>query len=388
MKTHIRKVSRLAYGSLALALTAAVTVPSLVSTASAGQFTDRQVMLSSSVPSSTGNTYQASFKPTSTATIGGLVVDFCANTPIIGDTSCTYPAGLNLGGTPAVTVGGVAAGGTWVSNGIQGGAGAGQSQAVRVTNTTAVAPTGVGTDITVTITGVTNPSTTGTFYVRLMSFDTAANANSAYSPTGTTRGSTFTGQRDYGGAAVSTANQIDVTARVMETLTFCASTADPGTGCTGTNSPSFTLGHGPNLVLDSTAVDTASIFTQTSTNASSGATVRLNSNRTCGGLSSDNGATCGIAARGALAAITNGQAVFGVRTATSGAMTADPTYAHATNYAMDQAEVSSTYGSPILSSNTQLSNVENTLTFGASAATTTPAGLYTAQLNLVATGTY
>jgi hypothetical protein len=52
------------------------------------------------------------------------------------------------------------------------------------------------------------------------------------------------------------------------------------------------------------------------------------------------------------------------------------------------SNVSSTYGSIIQTSTAPSANSTSTLTFGATASATTPAGLYTATMVLVCTGTF
>ena len=387
------------------ALLAAVVAPILdASSASAGQVTTRFIQMSDSTPSGTGATYNISFKPTTTSTIGGIVVDFCADSPLIGSTTCTYPANFSVGGatpTASAITGFSTSTGSWVTtNSLQGGAAVGSRQVFKYTNATAQTPTGTSTAINFTITNVVNPSTTGTFYARIVTFDTDTNATSNYTGSGTTRAATFAGQRDYGGVALSTANVVSITAAVMETLRFCVSKLAPGPGC-GTSgqavtTPTLTLGHGSPLALDSSAIDTDTAYTQLSTNANGGAVVNLNvtSSSTCSGLSRDGGATCGIPAKGAFGTMTAGTAAFGLLVAngtggSGAAVTADSDYGTtAANYGMGVAAPFSTYGDPIESTTGATADKNSLLTYAATAATTTPAGIYTATHALVVTGTF
>jgi hypothetical protein len=56
--------------------------------------------MSSSVASASGVTYTVSFVPATPATnIGGIVIDFCTDTPIIGNSTCTTPSGMTVGGS-------------------------------------------------------------------------------------------------------------------------------------------------------------------------------------------------------------------------------------------------------------------------------------------------
>jgi hypothetical protein len=190
--------------------------------ASAGQVSSRSITLSSSLPSATGVTYTVSFKPTTSTSVGGIVVDFCADTPLIGSATCTYPTGFTMGATPSVTVtSGIGVGGSWVTtNSLQGGAAGGATQVLLYTNTTAQAVTG-GTAIIFTINNVTNTSTAGTFYARILTFDTSAHTTAQYTASGTTRATTFANMLDYGGIAMSTVAVLTLNAKVFESLTFC-----------------------------------------------------------------------------------------------------------------------------------------------------------------------
>jgi hypothetical protein len=136
---------------------------------------------------------------------------------------------------------------------------------------------------------------------------------------------------------------------------------------------------------------------QTSTNAQNGIIVRMKNSNSCGGLSNDGGTTCNIAPVGSTAATINpGTAEFGLNVASSsgGIGTESPAapYSTAGEYGMDNTSapdnVTSTYGSEIAFTSGAVSNVNNTLTFAATAANTTAAGIYTANMDLIATGTF
>jgi hypothetical protein len=184
-------------------------------------------------------------------------------------------------------------------------------------------------------------------------------------------------------------------------------------------------------VLDSGNIDTVPIYSQLSTNATHGAVINLRSNpggggtnSTCGGLSADGGTTCAIPPIGATnSAITAGTAAFGLfvsdgyldaATALStGTITAESTYNDGVNvntaapttlhFGMDNTtaeaangtvpsvytgNVSSTFGTTLAHTTAPTYRVENTYVFGATAALTTPAGIYTANMSMTATGTF
>jgi hypothetical protein len=176
--------------------------------------------------------------------------------------------------------------------------------------------------------------------------------------------------------------------------------------------------------LDSNNVDTGTIYSQLSTNATHGAVINMrNSNTSCGGLSADGGTTCAIpaiagGANTGASAMTAGTAAFGLFVSNStadpnggiGTITPSPIYhdsSHVTIptnlwYGMDTTtatgtfagqsaytgSVTGTFGSTVASASAPTYRVENTYVFAATAALTTPAGIYTANLSMIATGTF
>ena len=260
--------------------------------------------------------------------------------------------------------------------------------------------------------GVSKP--VGTFYGRMYTY-----ADSTFGSTSTayTSPTVLGNYMDYGGIALSTNQIITITARVQEQLTFCVSGAAPATWTTTSDcsdaqaavAPALILGHGaPTAILDNSATDTGTVYSQISTNALFGAAVAMrNSNTTCGGLSADGGVTCGIpAANGGAntpAAITPGTAAFGMSvtngtlgTGGIGTVTADANYndGTATHYGMDTetvadpGAVTGTFGDRVIYTNSPCYRINNAYTFAATASLTTPAGIYTANMDLIATGTF
>lgn len=381
-----------AYVIIAFSATFMMSVPALTQDVSAAQVVARSIEMSSSAASATSVSYNVTFTPqTNIASGGGIVVDICSDSPIIGSTTCLFPTGFDWGGaTPTLAVNS-GMGSTWTAAGLQGGAGAGKSQTLELTSTGGTLTN--GTPANFTISSVTNPSATNTsFYARILTFDTAAHMTSNYTVgTSTTRVAAPAGMQDYGGAALSTANTISITATVMETLTFCTSKVAPGTGCSGLTSPNLTLGTGTPPALSSASVSTDTAYTQISSNDQSGTIVRMTDNNTCtnGGLKS--GANC-IPGNGSFATIPTSTADFGLNVGAgsggTGTVTANANYGStAGSYGMGSA-VTSTYGDPIEASTAATANVNSLLTFGAQSAPTTPAGIYTATMTLIATGTF
>jgi hypothetical protein len=273
-----------------------------------------------------------------------------------------------------------------------------------------------------TLTGIHNPTAAGTFYARITTY--ANNTTLPAAPDFDTLGT----YQDDGAVALSTSNNIGVTAYVLESMTFCVSkgdvgdtgdldavstTAAPGPSCSSVTAPSMTLGQvsGSVNALSSSAVSTGQVYAQLSTNASGGAIVNLKSDaEDCGGLYrngvSDAG-HCNIGPQDddTSATVAAGTAKFGLRVGSAAAAAGAPAsggtlqIATGSNYdatefyidalADNTAGVTSPYGSPLLDTNgTQTSDLNIPITFGASISGTTPAGSYGANLNMIATGTF
>lgn len=367
MKFISHSKNRAVYGLAAVFLFAATAVSFLApGTASAAQVTSRSIQMSSSTQGATGTTYKVQFTVATTAVIQGVVVDFCDNSPLIGDATCTLPTGFSITAAPAVSnVTGLTAG-TWT---------AGQ----RNSNRTLTLTNGSGASVTAAtvvsfeLTTATNPTTDNhTFYARILTYTTAAGATTTYTPG--TEGA-FT---DYGGVALSTGRVINITARVMESLAFCVYDATCG------DDPSFTLGHGANMILDTTAVDTDTASFSISTNAQSGAIVNIK------GDTLKSGSNDIDAAGAAAVAFVAGTEKFGTRVSTSGTniTAAAPYNGAANNYGFDTANTTSTYGDLIATLSGPVNTSVSTLTYGATASNTTAAGIYTSAQQLIATGTF
>lgn len=393
MKVKMPSLRRPKYGLMAALLAVGAVLPTVVlsSQAYAAQLTSRSITMSSSAASATNVSYQIKFTPSNTA-IQGIVVDFCSNSPVIG-ASCTAPTGMTIGASPTATISSTTniTNANWTEAAQDAGP---PYTTLEYKGTAAQTPSGSEV-VTIDLTGVTNPSTVGTFYARILTYSTAGAVDSYVDATPGTH-------VDEGGVAISTANQVSVSGTVQETLTFCVSGKVSNlapTSCSSTSVPALTLGHGTPQSLDASAIDTADAYSFVSTNAGSGIAIRMKNSNSCGGLSKDGGTTCQIAAANAGAAtpetLTSGEAKFGMRAAVSGGtgtLTVQAPYSSGTDYGMDtqsaNSSVTGTYGSLVASSTEVLDNVGTTYTFAAGAANSTPAGLYTATMSLIATGTY
>lgn len=412
MKTQLQLLRRGSAGLAALALAVGASVPALLSggTVSADQLVNRSMQLSDSgasggtITSGVGSGTAVSYKLTFTtlAASQSIVVDFCDNTPLIGDATCTAPGGFTTSGAT------LTANGTWSLT-------TPSATQWRLTNTSSQA---AGT-LEFEVNGVTNPSTQNhSYYARVTTYSDATYGT--YADAGSP--GNFV---DYGGIALSTVTPITVTARVMETLSLCTSAGvlTNAGDCASATTPSVILGHTTNNVLTADAIDTRDVYSQISTNAANGYALYLRgSNLTCtsaspstavgGGLSKDGGTTCGIPAinNGSATPMTlqmgqtTGNAAFGARvsngTAATGGVGSNTAVTRwnpaAGQYLMDTVtsddNVVSTYGSKIAFTDTadpkQANGVNNTLTFAATAAAVTPAGIYSENFSLIGVGTF
>lgn len=378
---------RAGYFAAALALVAAVIVPVLVS---AAQLTERSIELSSSSKAATGVQYTVNFTVENDA--GAFVVDFCSNSPVIGQ-DCTAPAGFSASAATSAT-----AGFTDVS------ALAGNTVVV-----TGAIDAAADNDITVALSGITNPTNAGPLYARIVTYatDTEADKYISNDINGTANDAT---PIDQGSVAVSITDTVGVSGAVLESMLFCVAGQTISADCdtTGNTAPTIQLGEtvGDTIALVPTAVSQGSIFTQISTNASSGAVISLKSNAVgCGGLIRAGAPTACDILPATAGSINQGEAKFGVKTT---AATDTPAVTGATGALQpvtgsgysntdfflgyetgDASGITSTYGDPFLDTAGAPANNKNMqLTFGASVSNDTPAGLYSTDLRLIATGKF
>lgn len=352
------------FGAL-FALVAATLLPTL---ASAAALTERSIQLSSSITGATNVTYTVNFTATTAAT--AFTVEFCSNSPLASD-ACTAPGGFDATAAASATTGFTTVTGSTNS----------------ITDTGTIA---ANANVSVAFTGINNPTTAGTLYARIS----------------TTGG-------DNGGVAMNINDGVNVSGSVMESMTFCASSDNLSqaayANCKGTPSaPSLKLGQtvGSTVALDAGDISTGTIYTQVSTNAQHGAVVSIKSGSlTCGGLLLAGDSTdCYIPATN-VTDLAAGTAGIGIKTGTSvvtSGVTGTPgtlepvsasgynTSTYRLNYAANNSTgVTSTYGDPILdTASAPVNSMNMPLTFGATVSSTTPAGNYSADYSMIATGTF
>ncbi len=383
LKSFNRRVGSL-FSVAALAL-ATVTPGLIPAFASAAQVTERSVELSSSSKLAEDVTYNVGF--TSVGAAGAVVFEFCSNSPLIGE-DCTAPGGFDVSGAE-----------TSVDGFTENATTAGGDNVIELTGTI-----GAAAPIEIDLAGVTNPTAAGPLYLRIVTYNNETNALDYESD------DLGTGVIDQGSAAISITDSVGVSGAVLESMTFCVSAAAlVADNCAGATPPVLKLGEGSEDVfaLSSTVVSEGDIFSQISTNAASGAVVNLKSSATdCGGLVRAGAPeSCDIAP--ALATgITGGQPKFGVKVAvadppngganTNGTFRAysdTPYYSDSIfklNFVEENATgITSPYGDPFLDTDGEPVNNKNVkITFGASVANNTPAGIYSTDLSLIATGKF
>ncbi|HSX43194.1 MAG TPA: hypothetical protein VLF59_03850 [Candidatus Saccharimonadales bacterium] len=372
---------------LMLGMVAPAAIPAF---ASAGVTTSRSITLSNSAASATNVSYEVKATlPSGLSSGGGAVIQFCSNSPLI-DTACTA-TDMDVSGVAVGSGGGTAADIDSTNHGT-----------IQWTAGGAISASG---NLDVVFTGINNPTTTATFFARITTYDDAT-ALATY-----TNATTLGTYADSGAVALSTTTTVGVTAYVLESMTFCVASVAPTPDCANASSnlPSMTIGEtigNGQLALDTAHVSTGTDYMQLSTNAVGGAVVNLKSDATsCGGLKLFGATGCIPGQNSNGSTVVAGTAGFGLKLGTvasaSGATNPSGTLQAAasshydtSNYYVDSASdnstgVTSTYGSKFVDTNSAaVSNKNLGFTVGATIGNNTPAGKYTANLNMIATGTF
>jgi hypothetical protein len=363
--------------------------------ATTGQITSRSIKIDNSSGGATSVAYTIGFTmATSGASVGGVVVLFCnAASGPIPNTACTAPSGFDIKTTSALgTITGT--GFTTFTKDTTGAGSGALANVFQVTNATPGTATGTPT-VAIPVTVVVNPTANNTtFYARIEIFDTKADSNASTA-------TSLTGVVDDGGVALSTGWTIQITATVQEQLTFCVSNASLA-NCSSPAQPLLTIGHGSPKIVDSTAVDSIAAYMYVIHNASGNVVIKMKQGDTSTyGYTLANGTAYFAPANSGGssnpgAAQTAGTEFFGL-SMTGCSSTCTPTAPYsggAGYYGLDTTTSSANvigstggFGSQVASI-TPTAGTAMTATFGASASTTTKAGIYNAYENMMATGTY
>jgi len=213
MSKYSALIKRASNATAALALTVASLTPAVMlgSSAKAGQMSERQILMSNS-QINTASSYTVSFKPTATTTIERIVVDFCEDSPIIGD-DCSDPMDTMVFPTTG-TVSVLLNGANGINFTVSGTDGTEDEVILSAADGSGRTVTAANSDVvSFVITGITNEiATPGSFYARIVTYETH---NAAYADNNV--GSYI----DAGGVALATTSDITINARVKETLVFC-----------------------------------------------------------------------------------------------------------------------------------------------------------------------
>ena len=386
---------------LAAALLFTMSLQLFANQAGAAQLTARKVTMSTSAPS-TASSYTVTFTPGTLAQ--ELVIDFCSNSPLTSPgavDSCSFAAtSVPTVSSPSSSAASAGANGTATS------VGSGTPvHTIKVTGLTMAA----GSPYSLTLSGITNPTAKADFYARIITYTTGNATN--YAPANTT-GNTPTigsGSVDYGGVALSATDNVTITSKVFETMSFCVYQTSCGTPA------NLTLGNSTTGALDiSNAYVNSNALYTLATNAGSGASVTMTGTTLCrpGGTCTTGANAFTVSAVGSSAAAkTVGSEQFGmcVNKGGSAALTIPATYTDSVNACASASIPTGTYagsstfgfndastaggtnhaaGSQILSSTGPVSTVSSNFGFLGDIAATTEAGIYSTSLNMVATGTF
>lgn len=366
-----------AYAVMACALLLSIVISHA---SSAFMLSERSLQLSGSSVA-TVNTYTVGF--TARQAAGAFVIDFCSNTPLVGQT-CTTPTNFSAENADSDDP---------VFNDVTGSTG----------RVVVAGEINEDDEISVEIAGILNPSVDGVMYARIVTFDTKQNALDS-TPT------SLAGNRDEGSVAIAITPTIGVSGTVLETMTFCVSADPVNDDCETVTPPALTLGQKDNGVgvLQPGVLSQGDLYVQLTTNAYGGAIVYLkNAADGCGGLLLVGGTGCYIQpAQNTDINPAADQARFGIktspatptptRTATGVLQPADGSYysdnAFALRFTAGENPVSgvtSAFGDPLLdTAGAPASNQNMRLTFGVTIAGDTPAGTYATKLGLIATGRF
>ncbi|MFO0920078.1 MAG: hypothetical protein U0451_00190 [Candidatus Saccharimonadales bacterium] len=419
-RLSIGRVLQIAAVGLLLAASAAQVFLGVgVNKADAAQLTARKVTISDSEISATGVSYTFNFTTATASAIQGVRLQFC--TQPLG--TCTVPTGLDVS-TAAVQ----AATQTWTNAGDFADNGSlDEGACTEATNTTreyclerALATSESAGGKQFTLTGVTNPNSQTSIYVRIATYSDTAFATAV----------------DDGVVAAATARQLTVNGRVQERLEFCVSAADDADTL-----PAQCSAMGSNTTIDLGVIDNTAVkiapqnetnndganddfgLAQINTNAASGVVLSYFPENAASGTDQlwafrVTGATCSatpsvktdqcfVNGTGAASEFDAGDEAFGLTVAcvdnTQGtttnittsvdaydgdddsiAMAADCENEGETEFAWANSETATT----LASSSSVVDDEIVKLRFGARAAATTPTGSYTVTSTYIATPTF
>lgn len=411
----LQKRAVLAWFAVA-ALLIATVLPMLAQprTVQAAEVQNRSVNISDSVAGATDVTYSVSFDTGSAGNVDAMVLQYCDDSPIVGDANCADARSFSWFNAAATDIAlanqvGIT---NWTVDTVNT-----DSNTLILTRSGAPAAGDPGASTTISFDvgaggatdGVTNPTGANTsFYVRILTYDTVAAAQ-AYAP------GTPGANRDDGGIALSTASQLTINARVQEVLTFTVGTDDAADNCAALAGDTIDLG-----VLDTSGINRASTdptadtnvgCAEVTTNAANGVQIYYVgddlkvSGATCAGSTDDDAGTAsdvdqcinrdGDADAGTLTTgISAGDELWGIGISNVGTNAIANVTNNLTEVAAYDIDTAAEY-SFVPNTATEFANsatVVNQETIeidaAATASITTPTGLYSTTLTFIATATF
>lgn len=203
----------------------------------------RSVQLSNSLASATAN-YILSFTGQTAGTVGSIRLQFCANDPLIG-LPCTAPSGFDLSGASLSD-----------QTGMTGFAIDAADSTANVLVLGRTAGPSIASASTYTLSGVVNPDTEGSYYVRLETYATS-DASGPHS--------------DYGGLAFAITGAINISTYVPPYLLFCTGVTIQPYDCSTANGNYINFGE---FTPGTTATGQTQLLV--ATNAADGYSIRVN----------------------------------------------------------------------------------------------------------------
>jgi hypothetical protein len=363
-------IRRTKFISYAIFIALAVLLPVLeqsVSAATYTQLTTRSIQLSDSSVSATGVSYNVNFTTSAAYTVNTVVIEICnlATGPFIA-AACTTPDATFNWNKSTATIG--------TQVGITGlSIDATDSTANKLVLTRTAGVINGSIAATIPINGVTNPATLGTYYARIYTLNNA---------TGNTAGTL----QDAGGVALSTANNINLTTKVQESLIFCVYTT--GSNCAGASGSSLALGDANGILTPaSTTYTNTTVKFDIATNSSAATTITLKGDTLKSGSNSiaPSGVSCTVD--------TSPTEFFGLRVSTPGAgvTVQSPYNCSSGSHGLDTNGANgstSPYGDPIATLSGPTNEVQSILEYAGKSSTTTKSGIYSSSQAFIATSSY
>lgn len=334
------------------------------------QITSRSIQMSDPGPSDT-STYEVDFLLGSNHNIASIVLQTCSDSPIIGDSTCGAESGFSWSGVSIDNEDNVTLGAMSTS--------ANTDADTLVVDVDGGATAMSASDqITFEVTGVTNPDNTGTFYVRILTFSSTTDADSYATNGAGNDGSAV----DAGGIALSVTDDLVVTAKVQESLTFTV------------NQTAVSLGDANGVLSSSTQYTDSTTTLSLATNAQGGVDVVATADGT---LTSGSNTIDAIGT--SCTAGSTGTEQFGFRVDDSGssAITASAPYNCSTgNWGFDTSALAvgsggagdTAFGDVIATTSGATATDTADVEFVGNIANTTEAGVYTSTMTFTATATF